>query len=138
MATIAGPRPSHPRHVGTLVDVTNSRTRTPLKRSPLRHSKQGVTQPTLSLRDSYLEASVRAAQKLQALRDSSRLALLRDQDNSADPETCMAPSGYRRLSSGPYSPASHNNSIATNVSAAGQKAELTETQSGVMAGPVSL
>jgi hypothetical protein len=138
MATIAGPRPTYPRHVGTLVDVTNIQRKIALKRSPRRYNKQGATQPTLSLRDSYLEASVRATQKLQALRDSSRLALLQDQDSSASPETDMAPSGYQRLSSGPYPSASHNTSIATNVSAAGQKAELTGNQSGVIAGPVSL
>lgn len=137
MATIAGPRQTHPRHVGTLVDITNSRTQIHLKRSPRRQCKQGANQYTPSLRDSYLEASVRAAQKLQALRDSSRLALLQDQDNSAGPETYMAPSSYQRLPSGLYSPASHNSSIAPNVPAAGREVEQIENRSGVIAGPVS-
>lgn len=136
MATIAGPR-AYPRPVGTLVDITNSRTQIPLKRSPRRHSKQGATQ--LTLRDSYLEASVRSEQKLLALRDSSRLALLREQESSASPKTHRAPfSSYKSLSSGPSSPASFNTSFAANVLATGQEAASTEAQPGVVSSPVSL
>jgi hypothetical protein len=139
MATIAGPRQSHPHHVRTLVDVPNSRTQIPLKRSPRRHVKQGATQPLPSLRDSYIAASVSAEQKLQALKNLPQLLpVSQDQIHSVAPETDMAPSsGYKRLSSGP-SPASFSTSIAGNVPATGQDVELTETQSGVVASPVSL
>jgi hypothetical protein len=132
MATIAGPR-TYPRHVGTLVDEAQSRT--PLKRSPRRH-RGGASQ--LTLRDSYFEPSVRAAQKLLALRDSSRLALLQNQENSAGSETHMAPFSYRRLSSGPSSPLSFKTSIAANDLAMGQEAASAETQPAVVASPVSL
>jgi hypothetical protein len=136
MATIAGPR-AYPRPVRTPVDITNFRNQIPLKRSPRRHSKQGTTQPTL--RDSYLEASVRSAQKLLALRDSSRLALLREQESSASPNTHMAPfSSYKRLSSGPSSPASFSTSLAANVPATDQEVASTETQPGIVSSPVSL
>lgn len=138
MATIAGPRPTYPGHVANLIDAVTCRTNIPLKRSPRRQNKQGANQTTPSLRDSYLAASVGAAQKLQTLRDSSRLTLLQDQHNSASPVTYMAPSGYQRLLSGPLSPASHNASIATNVSAAAEEVELIEKQPGVITSPVSL
>jgi hypothetical protein len=138
MTTIAGPRPNQLPHVGKLVAVTPSHLNKPLKRSSRRPVKSRATEDTLSLRDSYLTASLSADHVLQALNDSSRLAVVQDQNTLVVPETRMAPYfNYQRLSSAPPSPAGVNNSIAANISASGQELSFINTQSGVVTSPVS-
>lgn len=131
MATIAGPRPTHPRHVGTLLDVTSSRTNTPLRRS--QHKINSQASPSLRL--SYLAASALEVQKAQALKSQLQHAALVQVHNHSltSPNTMDNTHGYEKLSSG-RSYSSSNYSIASNGAVAGQQLALTETRSS----PVSL
>jgi hypothetical protein len=133
MATIAGPRPSLPRHVGTLADVTNSHANSPLRRT---QRKQGTSQESPSLRASYLAASASQVKKVRVLPNLlQQVAMASAQKQTATSSNTMAAShGHEVLSSAPPSSSSSMYSVATSGSVTSHHVALAETQSG----PVSL
>jgi hypothetical protein len=139
MATIAGPRHTRPPHVGTLAAVTPNRLYKPLKRSPRRQTEEGSAKPFRSLRDSYLAASLSAEEVLHAISKSSQLVAALDLDKSKATDALMAPLfNYKRLSSGPSSPATIDDVRAVNASTSAEGGTLSAVQCAIGPSPVSL